>query len=174
MLYLILAFSIIYKLIIEERNYVFLASNLFSAIIIQLLRNEISNSIDNSYENLNQRRISNSDKIELTSFDVKTKVVEKHISNNESSEKEALGKEEITDITYSIIKDSIPTTIETIQYCALNDVIQSKVKGSVVNVSLNNKDSISGELILNFQEFIALKSGNTTVWVNPESVDAVS
>lgn len=172
MLHLILVFMIIYKVLIEEKNYLLLQSNLFNAIILQLLRNELSNSIDNPSAKLNQKIISDNKKIEVPSLTVKTEVIETHTSNNQSSEKEERDKAENIVLTDSLVNDSIPTTTKIIQCSTLNDIIQSNFKGSVVNVFLSNKDNISGEVILNFKEFIALKSGNITVWVNPESVDA--
>lgn len=172
MLHLILVFTIIYKLIIEERNYLLLQSDLFSAIIFELLRNGLSNSIGNSYTKLNQKIISDNKKTEGPLLTAKREVIETDISNNQSDEKEEIVSKENAVLTDSLVNDSIPTTIETIQYSILNDIIQSKLKGNVVDVFLSNEDNISGEVILNFKEFIALKSGNITVWVNPESADA--
>ncbi|MCY6355412.1 hypothetical protein [Clostridium sp. ZS2-4] len=173
MLYLILVFSVIYKLIIEERNYLLLKNKMFNAIILQLLRNKLLDSKDNPSTKLNQRVISDNNKTEVILLTDNREVIEKDTSNNQSDEKEdSIGGEKVV-LTDSLVNDSMPSTIETIQYATLNDIIQLKLKGTVVNMVLSNGDNISGEVILNFKEVIALKSRNVTVWVNPKSVDTV-
>lgn len=172
MLHLILVLPLIYKLMIEERNYLLLQSDIYSAIILQLLRNRLSNSIENSSTKLDQKIISDNKEIEAPLLTAKREGIETYTSNNQSGEKEERVREENVVLTDSLVNDSIPSTIETIQYSTLNDVIQLKLKGTVVDVFLSNEDNISGEVILNFKEFITLKSGNVTVWVNPESIDA--
>lgn len=171
MLHLILVLPLIYKLMIEERNYLLLQSDIYSVIILQLLRNRLSNT-ENPSTKLNNNIISDSNKVDVPLLTAKSRVIESDISNNKSSIREEKVKEESVALRNNLVNDSISSPIETIQYSTLDGIIQSKFRGTVVNVFLSNKDNISGEAILNFKEVITLKSGNVTVWVNPESIDA--